>query len=209
MRATTSLWLLAACVAAGCSSGGLPVTRYYTLDVPGEVQSPARPGSPADLPALAVEALRVSPPYDQDRLVYRASPSATEVGFYSYHRWAAPLGRLAQVALVDALQGIDGVASVREIGSREFDLVLGGRIVHVEEIASALASEARIAIELSLRTDGGDQVWAGSFNASEPGRFANGGEVGRALHRVFQGLVAEAKSGLEQVLAASASPATR
>ena len=79
--ATGLVSVLAAALTIGCASGGLPVTHYYTLGVPGQVKALG-----AGVPAvggirLAVESLAVATPYDQDRLVYRSSVETTEVGF--------------------------------------------------------------------------------------------------------------------------------
>ena len=59
-----------------------------------------------------VEAFLVDPPYDQDRLVYRVGRNTPEVGFYDYHRWAAPLSRMLPKVVADSFGTVRGVASI-------------------------------------------------------------------------------------------------
>ncbi len=208
MRAAAlSASCLAASLAVGCASGGLPVTHYYTLSQPGTggvektVAGDDAGREASDGWALAVESLEVATPYDQDRLVYRERTEATEVGFYAYHRWAAPVGRLAQTALIEGLAGTPGIAAIRARGSNaDFDAVLAGRIVYIEEVGAG-AQEARASIELTLRGADGDALWSSSFADAEPGPFADGGDVARALHRIFQRLIDAAGDRLARTLA--------
>lgn len=189
----------AVALATGCASGGLPVTHYYTLGVPGRVEAVSAAEASVEGIKLAVESLAVATLYDQDRLVYRSTTEATEVGFYAYHRWAAPLGRLAQAALIDGLAGARGLSAVGAIGSGdEFDAVLGGRVVHAEEIEGETAG-ARMAVELRLRTSVGEEIWAKTLMGSEPGPFAGGKDLAGALSRVFVNLVAEARAAVETI----------
>ena len=214
-RLRASCFLLASCTLAcfgmACAAGGLPPTHYYTLGPPEEpLEGGHQAADWADSEglAIAVESLDVAPPYDQDRIVYRESTDSSEVGFYAYHRWAAPLGRLAQATLMSGLEGIPGIRAVGAMGSgSQFGAVLGGRILHIEEIAGSdgsagsadRAGAVRLAFELELRSPSGETLWADGFAGSEAGVFADGGEVARALHRLFERLVVDAGRGLQKV----------
>lgn len=187
-----------------CASRGLPATRYYTLTGSPELPTETEPiAADGEAPGwtIAVELLEVAIPYDQDRLVHRASTGSIEVGFYNYHRWAAPLGRLAQAALLDRLAGASGVASVRVAGTGSPNAVLGGRVLHVEELAGA-DPRVRVAFELELRDPAGESLWTSGFTGEERARHASGAEVAAAVARVFDSLLDEARAALEAGLAA-------
>ena len=111
------------CTVVGCRS--MPTTHYYVLEPP-EMGGEARQGSQDGL-AIGVREFVVDPPYDQDQLVYRSGGDSSEIGFYAYHRWAAPLGRLLPMAVASALTGVPGVASVEPVTSNgEYDAILTG-----------------------------------------------------------------------------------
>src|SRR6476646_4799085 len=82
---------------AGCGGGRGPATKYYKLDIP---PSPTPAGPSAPVP-LRIEPLRTTSLLRQDRIVYR--PSAVEVGYYEYHRWAEPPHDTVTKALADQL----------------------------------------------------------------------------------------------------------
>jgi uncharacterized lipoprotein YmbA len=90
---------------AACGRG--PATHYYLLE-PREETSSAAAGSAA---TVGVRAFHVEPPYDQDRIVYRVGLESSEIGFYAYHRWAAPLSRMVPRVVAEGLDGaLDGVS---------------------------------------------------------------------------------------------------
>ena len=83
-----------------------PTTRYYVL-APSRT-APEAVTTVAETSGLrvGVEPFTVDPPYDRDQLVYRLGVDSVEVGFYSYHRWAAPLSDLVAVAMAEGLRQI-------------------------------------------------------------------------------------------------------
>lgn len=193
----------AALLVGGCISGrSVPPVHYYTLLAPappdGEIAAPSEdPGSPR----LGVESFDVDPPYDQDRLVYRPSPDSSEVGFYSYHRWAAPLGRLTAAALAERLSGVAGLTAEPWASSRDYAAVLGGRVVRIEEIDSAAGPEVRVALELRLREPRGEVFWSTTLAASAGGTDGLGGaEVMGLVQRAFDRLLAEARPAVAAAL---------
>ena len=89
-RATVAcglLWIAILTLSSGCRA--TPAMNYYVLE--------PRSGASADAPdgvRVGVLPFEVDPPYDQDRIVYRIGADSPKVGFYEYHRWAAPLSRM-------------------------------------------------------------------------------------------------------------------
>ena len=103
--------------------------------------------------------------------------------------------------MIDGLAGTAGVAALGAAGAGgDFDAVLGGRIYHLEELAGDSAGEVRAAVEIWLRSSSGEELWSVTLAGSEAGSFSDGDDVARALHRVFEGLVAEARRGLREAL---------
>ena len=90
-----------------CSSA--PTTHYYLLAPKGASLSAGAPASDSAGLTVGVEPFTVDPPYDRDQLVYRLGLDSVEVGFYTYHRWAAPLGDLVALSLAEGLQGTPGI----------------------------------------------------------------------------------------------------
>jgi len=192
---------VAACLAAalaGCA-GKPPPTHYYTLG------APAGDAVPAAGATLLVGPFLVDPPYDQDRLVYRRAPGASEVGFYNYHRWASPLGRLLVVAVASGLHGTPGVGIAEPSATRaEYDARLSGRVIQLEEVDTASGAEVRIAIDFRLVDGAGEVLWSGVLQDSAAGPSVAGGEAMALVERAFDGLVRQLR---ERVAAALAPPA--
>lgn len=185
-RLDLPLVLLLTSVTGACLGGPPPPpTHHYVLQVPEK---------PADVSSaglhLGVTTLEVDPPYDQNRLVYRSSPSASEVGFYNYHRWAAPLGRLVASGLADGLAGTPGIASAEPVvAGADYDALLFGRVVYLEEVDHPDGVEARIALALRLETDEGGPLWRGTVEASAAGEERGGRAVMALVQRAFGDLV--------------------
>lgn len=194
--------LLAACAGGG---GGLPVTHYYTLA--GPASSGAAAGPEAGL-VVGVRSLAVDPPYDQDRLVYREGPEATEIGFYAYHRWASPLGRLVAVALADGLSGTPGIASIEPArAATDYTARLDGRVIYLEEVDSPGAQEVRLSMELTLRDAEGGVVWSAVLTSAAAGRVREVSEVAAMAQRAFDDVVGQARAGIAAALEERATAA--
>jgi uncharacterized lipoprotein YmbA len=184
-------------VAWGCV-GSLPETHYYALSVPQNADS--RTGAlQSEGLMIGIESFAVDPPYDQDRLVYRPSTGSTEVGFYSYHRWAAPLGRLVAVALGEGLRGTAGVTSIEPaLANGIYSARLRGRVTYFEEIESATIREARLSIDIELLDLSGEVLWAETLTGAAR---SDGGEEPIAhFNRAFDDLLTQARAGLASAL---------
>jgi uncharacterized lipoprotein YmbA len=183
----------------GCT-GSLPITHYYTLRQPQEFVVLAKSAALEGL-TIGVDTFVVDPPYDQDRLVYRTAPNSSEVGFYAYHRWASPLGRLVAVALAEGLSGTDGVASIKPATSAgTYDAHLGGRVIYLEEIDRPTSQEARIALDLRLVDTDGNTLWSQSLASSASGQAESTAEIMHQMTRAFEDVVNQVREGLSEAL---------
>ena len=200
--------LLVLCLwTAGCLGGGnVPRTHHYVLQPP---PPPARTETGGL--RVGVATLEVDPPYDQDRLVYRPAGGGSEIGYYNYHRWAVPLGRLMASSLAGALAGAQGVASAEPlVGGVDYDAVLFGRVIQVEEVELGDRSEARVTLALTLEDGGGEILWRGSLEGSAEGRVLDGGDAMELIQLAFGEVVGQLRRTLGAALSASASgPAGR
>ncbi|MEX2301752.1 MAG: ABC-type transport auxiliary lipoprotein family protein [Bryobacterales bacterium] len=121
--AALALALLAAC------GGKIPPTNYYMLDLPAPAAKPAN-----TLPFTAVVMpFRGSEMLGQDRIIYRET--ASQVGFYEYHRWAEDprttllrslLGQLRATGAFERVVPFEGRTSV--------DYIIRGSLDQLEEI---------------------------------------------------------------------------
>jgi uncharacterized lipoprotein YmbA len=152
-------WLAIALLSASCS-GHLPTTHYYTLADPA-----ALPEAGGDGPfAIGVLPFAVDPPFDQDRIVYRPSAGSPEIGFYEYHRWAAPLSRTLPLVVADALQEMGIPAPIEPAGrGAGHDFLLHGRLRTLIEIDLVDGQRVVAGLDLSLRDAAGEEIWSSSI----------------------------------------------
>ncbi len=191
--------LLGACI----GGGALPVTHYYTLRPPAAVtESSARESGDSGW-VVGVPPFAVDPPYDQDRLVYRRGVDSTEVGFYAYHRWASPLGRLVAVALADGLRGTAGIVEIEPArAAGDYSARLEGRLLYLEELDSEAGQEARLSLQLDLRSDEGELLWTSVLTGSASGRVRDVSQVATLAQQAFDDVVRQASAGIESALGA-------
>ena len=162
--------LLAAALAAGC--GGVPKTRYYTLNVPA---APA-PSDPKTSYVLGIDRFRSPAMLRDDRIVYYLS--TTEVSFYQYHRWGSDPATLLSEFTAQWLRSSGAFSQIRMLPSRErVDYVLGGNILDFEEVDSGGTAKARLDFTLALvRSRDGKLVWSGEKRMETP--ISEGGVAG-------------------------------
>ncbi len=189
-------WLLITPV-LGCA-GRLPETHYYTLLPPQNFQATTGAEEIGGF-AIGVESFTVDPPYDQDRLVYRPVEASAEVGFYAYHRWASPLGRLVAVALADGLRGTAGVAAIEPaVSTGSYSARLRGRVIRFEEVELASTREARMTVEVELVDRDGERLWKETITSS--GRSGVGSDPIAHFNSAFQDLLDQARASLAVAL---------
>lgn len=179
----------------------MPPTRYYVLRPPPEARSEAPGAAVEDGLAIGVEAFAVDPPYDQDRIVYRRGRGSSEVGFYAYHRWASPPGRLVAVALAEGLRGTRGIAAIEPATSTgDYSARLRGRVIYLEEVDSQDGQEARVALALELWDRNGQVLWSQTVSGTATGLATSGDEVALLLRRAFDSALETARQGLAAAL---------
>ena len=155
MRTFAILVLAAAC------GGKVPETRYYQLAVKAS-------GAPSGELVLALDSLVTDAAYDDERIVYRTNPY--RIDYYQYHRWSASPGVMIGNFLEQSLEKSGAFrAVVREVRA-DAPVLLGGRIIAIEEVDAAPDRWlGRIVIELVL-TDvaTGRTLWTEQFEETEP-----------------------------------------
>ena len=141
-----AIWVsVALTLLTGCGSERGPATRYYKLDIP-PAPTPAGPSAAA---GLRIEPFRSASLLRQDRIVYR--PSAVEVGFYEYHRWAEPPNDAVTKALADQLMGRRVFQSVEiSDGGQKGDFVLRGSIDRLQEVDYMGGVKVQVSISAEL-----------------------------------------------------------
>jgi ABC-type uncharacterized transport system auxiliary subunit len=146
---------------AGCGSVRGPATKYYKLDIP----PPPTPAGPSASGALRIEPFRTASLLRQDRIVYR--PSAVEVGFYEYHRWAEPPGDAVTKALADQLMRRRVFQSVEiSDGGEKGDYVLKGSIDRLQEVDYLGAVRVQVSISAELEDPVQQQtIWSGAASS--------------------------------------------
>lgn len=183
--------LTLAAVATGC--GRLPQTHYYLLEPPSRCEQRAQGTEGLD---VGVRAFRVDPPYDQDRIVYRVGNASPEVGFYAYHRWAAPLSRMLPAIAAGTLRCTGGVRSIEPVAAgRRYPVYLEGRLLFLEEVDLADGQHVRVRLALTLRDDEGAELWSDTLEREGAASARTVGELVKAMSHVLNGLLEEARHG--------------
>ena len=146
---------------------------------------------------VGVEPFTVDPPYDSDRLVYRLGADSVEVGFYAYHRWAAPLGDLVAVAMAEGLRGNPGFASIEPAtAGGDYQAFLRGRVVYLEEIDLPGQQQARLRIEMRLIDADGSTLWSDEVSGSASGQASSVAEIVHQIYAAFDQALEQARSSL-------------
>jgi ABC-type uncharacterized transport system auxiliary subunit len=182
---------------AACA-GKVPETRYYQLATP--APAPAAAPAPADAgptpadaaPTLVLEPLAAEEAYQDERIVYRASPYRLD--YYNYHRWSAPPGMMVSGYLEQALKQSGKFRGVvRELADGA-PVVLGGRLIAIEEIdESPTRWLGRVSVELTLKDAmSGEVLWVRELTETEPLTEQTQEGLARALSKAMGRIVARA-----------------
>jgi ABC-type uncharacterized transport system auxiliary subunit len=186
-------------LALGGCGGRLPQTHYYVLepqDVPRHDPATAVLGGWA----IGVETFRVDPPYDQDRIVYRVGKNSPEVGFYAYHRWAAPLARMLPRVVAAAFGGISGMKSIEPIApGRRYDAYIGGRVLAFEEIDTPEGHRVRVRLALHLSTDD-EEMWSSTVTGQVALSSDDVGDVVIEMRSALADALRSARPGIQVAL---------
>ena len=167
-------------VLAACG-GKIPRTHYYLLDVPAPAPRPRDPASYT----LAVLPFKVPDQLEQDRIVYR--PSAVELDFYEYHRWAQRPGPTLTAALASRLrsQNLFSGVSIYD-GHSKADYLLRPRLERLEEVDASGSVTARVELAAEIVDAKTNRaVWSGSAAHSAP---VTAGEVRAVVEEMSRGV---------------------
>ena len=187
--------LAALLLVAGCRSA--PTTRYYVLSPTRTVLETVPSSGEIQGLRVGVEPFTVDPPYDRDQLVYRLGADSVEVGFYAFHRWAAPLSELVAVAMAEGLRGTRGIEDIEPWSSGgEYDALLRGRVVYLEEIDLPGQQEARLRLELRLMSLDGATLWSQEVSGSAAGQSETVAQIVEQLYAAFDQALEQARSGI-------------
>ena len=139
---------------SGCRAA--PTTHYYVLEPRADSSVAAAAGVTVGVLPFAVD-----PPYDQDRIVYRIGADSPKVGFYEYHRWAAPLSRMLPRIASAAFRDVEGVRRIEPVASgHRYDVRLSGRVIALEEVDMAAGQHVRMDLVLTLIGSDGSTLWS-------------------------------------------------
>jgi uncharacterized lipoprotein YmbA len=173
-------WLAILILTAGCG-GTIPKTRYYVLALP----APAPQAHDAAPFTAAVMPFRAPDQLEQDRIVYR--PSAVEIDFYEYHRWAERPATTLTTALVERLRAQRLFSTVAVFdGKGRPDYLIRGRVDRLEEVDSP--EGVSVQVQLSAEAVDGKTlktVWTSSASHSGP---VNHGEVAAVVTEISRGV---------------------
>lgn len=181
-------------VLAGACASRAPDTRYYQLAPPAAA---ARGG---DL-VLVLEQLATDAAYDDERIVYRQTPYRLD--YYHYHRWSASPGVLVGNYLEAALERSGRFrAVVREL-TADAPVILGGRVVALEEVDTAPDRWfGRIVLEL-VATDArtGTPLWTEQYEELEPLKTQSPEGLAQAISTALGRIAARAAPRIAEVTA--------
>ena len=190
-----SIVSLAVSLLGACSSA--PPTHYYLL-APTRPEPTVEPTTAASTGlVIGVDPFTVDPPYDRDQLVYRLGADSVEVGFYTYHRWAAPLGDLVAVSMAEGLEGTPGIHRIEPSTSGgDYSAFLRGRVLYLEEIDVPGQQLARLALELRLVDREGKTLWSDQVQGTASGTNETVASIVEQLYQAFDQALEQARSGL-------------
>ena len=167
----------------GCA-GKARYPSYYVLNLPPPVPVPAQPkpllGSVAVREFAAPAFLRAGP------IVYR--PSADQLDFYDYHRWALDPRSAVTNALIDGMQARGVFRSVHLFDGRgTSDYLVTGTLDHLEEIDQGHDVFIKVGVSaqlMDLRT--GNVLWSDASSKTT-----------KVERRAVPGIVAEMSDAAE------------
>jgi cholesterol transport system auxiliary component len=137
---------IAGCGASLMQQSAEPPTRTYLLEWPGDSVSPtANPNGPN----LLVSPVFAAPGYDTADIAYIRHPY--EIEYFAYHRWVDTPAHMLGPLLVRAAGQGGLFRSVTEAGSAAHaDLRLDSRLLYLQQVWLAQASELQLALSVSL-----------------------------------------------------------
>jgi ABC-type uncharacterized transport system auxiliary subunit len=185
--------IIALCCFVAACGGSVPETRFYQL------ASTTHTGEHTGAASLAVEPLTTDGAYDDERMVYRVNPYRLD--YYNYHRWSAVPGLLIGNYIQQAFAKSGRFRAVVHEASEATPVVLGGRIVALEEVDSTTTKwQGRIVIELTLTDNATNHVlWSEQFEETEALPMQNPEGLARAISVALDRIVKRAVPAVAEV----------
>jgi ABC-type uncharacterized transport system auxiliary subunit len=203
MRSVPTLAIALPLFFCGCG-GSVPPTHFYVLGPQDVSRVETLDTATTRGMTIGVETFRVDPPYDQDRIVYRINAGSPEVGFYAYHRWAAPLERMLPGVVASAYRGVPGTRSIEPVVSgRSYDALLRGRVLAFEEIDTPEGPQIRVRVTLRLDASDGTQLWTATLSRDTHVSSNDVGSVVEELRSALLAAIHESRPNLQSALHAS------
>ncbi len=155
--------LIGALAIGGCGSARYPAHYILNFEPPAQAAAPER-----GMGTLAIKELRCPDYLCEGRIVYR--PTAAEVGFYQYHRWAVSPRAMIEQYLAERVRARSLFVSVSGDESRmATDFVLSGTLERLEEVDEARQVAALCTISAQLvGTRTGAVAWSGTATQRVP-----------------------------------------
>lgn len=180
----------------GCAS--TTEMRYYTL---GDGGSSATSAADSARPTIRVERLVVAEPYSDRRIVYR--PSAIEVAYWEFQRWAEPPDKMITARLASNLSASGLFQSVDSFpySWERADMVLRGVVLAFEEIDGEDGWYGHVEMFLELvDRDAEESLWSSRFEAERKAERKDPDAVVEALAGALDEIAAEVEARIENVL---------
>lgn len=192
---------------ASCGQS-IPQTRLYRLSLPKiPIEQPTAPGcADGQGPSLVIDELRVDPPYEDPRMVYRETKFRLDR--YPYDEWTAPLGELVADALASGYTATGRFGRVDRDWKTDHASVLQGRVVAVEEVdRSPRAWSAHVVLDLQLRDEETErELWSQRFDVVHPMPSRSPEGLAAATSAAIAQIVAESTPALARALVATGRP---
>ena len=143
-------------VLAGCA-GKVGHTNYYTLNLPAPPDPPASEDAHM---SVAIREFRAPAYLKQGAIVYK--PSAEQIGFYAYHRWAIDPCQFVTDSIIARLGAAGTFSRVKHYdGQPDADYLVSGRLEKLEEIDYEGGVRVEVAVSAQMtKLDTGTIVWS-------------------------------------------------
>ncbi len=157
-------WLLPL-VVSGLACSGTPIRHYQVHAATDQVEQSDHGHHDV---TMSVRIFSSDAAYDDRRIVYRESE--VRLDYYHFHRWAAEPGKMVSTVLREIYRRSGRFKAVVGGFTPETDVVLGGRVVALEEVDESKEEWiARVILELTLRDNRtGNLIWNDLVVATEP-----------------------------------------
>jgi ABC-type uncharacterized transport system auxiliary subunit len=148
--------LFALAVLSGCA-GKMGRANYYTLNLPAPPDPPASENANT---TVAIREFRAPAYLRQGAIVYK--PSAEQIGFYAYHRWAIDPCEFVTQAIIARLDATGTFSHVKRYdGQLDAGYVISGRLEKLEEIDYEGGVKVEVAVSAQMTKPGtGTIVWS-------------------------------------------------